>query len=248
MRISIVTAVLNRRDTIRCALESLSAQTYSDVEHLIQDGGSTDGTLDVIAKWKFGDVHLNSRPDLGIYDALNLGISRATGDVIGLLHSDDVFASAEVLSKVAVAFANPSIDGVYGDLEYFDKDDATRVIRYWKSGHFVPGMLRKGWMPAHPTLFLRRSIFSEYGLYDTSFNISADYEAILRWFKRSELNFSYLPQLMVRMRLGGESNRSLRHMLRKSREDWRAIRFHGVGGIEVLLAKNLRKLPQFFQH
>lgn len=246
MKISIVTAVYNGADTIRGALESLWSQKHVDIEHIIQDGGSTDDTLGVIARFCDARTKLESRKDSGLYEALNLGISRATGDIVGVLHCDDMFANSSVLSNVAAAFEDPIIQGVYGDLEYVAKNDLARVIRYWKSCAFQPALLREGWMPPHPTLFLRRGVFALHGLYDTSFHIASDYEAILRWFTRPDLEFSYLPELLVRMRVGGKSNRSLKNLLNKSREDLRAIRLHGIGGVDVLIAKNFRKLPQFF--
>lgn len=243
-----MTAVYNRADSIEDAMRSLQLQSYPDVEHVIQDGGSTDGTLNVIERCRLPNTMVMSAPDSGIYEALNRGISRATGELIGVLHSDDVFAGSEVLSKVATAFEDPSVVGVYGDLEYVVAGDPQRVIRYWKSSIYRPAMLRQGWMPPHPTLFLRRLVFEKLGCYDASFRISADYEAILRWFKQAKSNFTftYLDEVLVRMRLGGESNRSVRNLLHKSREDLCAIRRHQVGGITVLIAKNFRKLPQFF--
>lgn len=247
MKITIVTAIHNRANTIGSALESLRTQTHTDVEHIIQDGGSTDETLAVIAQHSDHRTKLESIKDGGIYEALNRGISRATGDVIGMLHSDDVLANTEVLSRVATCFEDSSVQGVYGDLEYVAKDDPSRVLRYWKSGNYHPARLRRGWMPPHPTLFLRRTVYKDYGVYDTSFRISADYEAMLRWFKHANLKFAYLPEVMVKMRVGGKSNRSLSNMLFKSREDLRAIRRHHIGGIGVLISKNLTKVPQFIK-
>ena len=228
-------------------MDSLQRQTYPLREHLVQDGGSTDGTLDIIRARADADTRLETARDGGIYDALNRGIARATGDVVGLLHSDDLFAHEGVLSRVAAAFADPSVDGVYGDLEYVAQDDPARVIRYWRSGAYRPERLRRGWMPPHPTLFLRREVFARHGAYDTDFRIAADYEAILRWLTRADLRLAYIPEVLVRMRIGGESNRSLGRILRKSREDLRAIRRHGLGGIGVLAAKNLSKVGQFLR-
>lgn len=247
MTISIVTAVFNRADTIGDALRSLQAQSHPAIEHLVQDGGSTDGTLDLIARLGDGRTRLESGRDGGIYDALNRGIARATGDVVGLLHSDDLFAHHGVLDRVARMFQNPTIDAVYGDLEYIARDNPSRVIRYWQSGAYEPGLLRRGWMPPHPTLFLRRWVFERLGAYDTSFRIAADYEAILRWLTRGQLRLGYLPEVLVRMRVGGESNRSLGRILHKSHEDLRAIRKHKIGGLGVLAAKNFSKVGQFLQ-
>jgi glycosyltransferase involved in cell wall biosynthesis len=245
MVISIVTAVYNRVDTIQDAMQSLQSQSYIDVEHIIQDGVSDDGTLAAIAKMADARTSVQSTLDKGIYDALNRGIARTHGDIVGVLHSDDIFAHDSVLEHVAAAFDNTKVEGVYGDLEYVAKDDPSRVIRYWRAGHYKPEMLRRGWMPPHPTLFLRREVFERHGAYDTSFRIAADYDAMLRWFTNGNLRLAYIPDVLVRMRVGGESNRSIGRIFRKTAEDYRALRKNGVGGIGALVAKNISKIPQF---
>jgi glycosyltransferase len=227
-------------------LESLYGQSHPHVEHVVQDGGSTDGTLEVLRANPASDMALESAPDAGLYDAINRGIARALGDVVGLLHSDDFLADDEVLTSVAQALADSSVDGVYGDLDYVAADDTCRVIRRWRSGEFTPAKLKRGWMPPHPTLYLRREVFERWGAYDTDFRIAADYEAILRWLVRGQIRLAYIPRVLVKMRVGGESNRSLGRILRKSREDYRAMRRHGVGGIGTLAGKNFSKLEQFF--
>ena len=159
MKISVITAVYNRQATIAQAIKSVRTQSYCPFEHILQDGASNDGTLKIITKFLGPDTHLHSASDDGIYDAINRGITRATGDVIGMMHSDDYFAHDEVLARVADAFADPNIDGVYGDLDYVAAADTDRVIRNWKSGEMTRDKLRRGWMPPHPTLYLRRSVF-----------------------------------------------------------------------------------------
>jgi glycosyltransferase len=248
MKISIITAVLNREDTIGGALDSLQEQTHGDFEHLIQDGGSTDGTLDEVRRCADERSSIVSEPDSGIYDAINKGIARATGDVIGLLHSDDVFGSNEVLAKVCQALSDSTVQGVYGDLEYVSTSDLSRVIRHWRSKAYDRRKLSKGWMPPHPTLFLRREVFDRWGAYDTNYEIAADYDAILRWLGRGGVSLAYIPEVLVKMRVGGESNRSLSRILRKSREDYRALRSNNVGGLGTLALKNLSKIGQFFFH
>ena len=245
MRVSIITAVYNRADTLPQALDSLRGQCHSSVEHVVQDGGSTDGTLEVLRANPASDMALESAPDAGLYDAINRGIARASGDIVGLLHSDDFLADNEVLASVAGALADPSVDGVYGDLDYVAAHATTRVIRRWRSGEYTPAKLRRGWMPPHPTLYLRREVFERWGAYDTDFRIAADYEAMLRWLVRGQIRLAYIPRVLVKMRVGGESNRSLGRILRKSREDYRAMRRHGVGGLGTLAAKNFSKLEQF---
>ncbi len=245
MKVSVVTAVMNGGDTLPQAIASLRAQTHPDIEHVVQDGGSTDGTLEYLGRHGHPNMALVSSPDSGIYHAINTGISRTTGDVVGLLHADDYLASPDIIAQVAEAMQDPQIDGVYGDLEYVARADANRVIRYWKAGDYAPARLRRGWMPPHPTLYLRRQVFERAGLYDPSYRISGDYDGMLRWLTTGQVRLGYIPQVMVRMRIGGVSNRSFAHMLRKSREDYRAIRRHNVGGFGTLLGKNLSKLPQF---
>jgi glycosyltransferase len=245
MKISVVTAVMNGRKTLPRMLSSLTAQTYTNLEHVVQDGGSTDGTLEYLRTSGHRAMSLVSASDMGIYDGINNGIKRATGDIIGLLHADDHLASPDVLATVATAMADPQIDGVYGDLQYVAREDETRAIRHWTAGPYAQSRLKTGWMPPHPTLYLRREVFARAGLYDTSYRISGDYDGMLRFLTTGHIRLSYIPQVMVRMKIGGVSNRSFAHMIRKSREDYRAIRRHKVGGIGTLVAKNLSKLPQF---
>lgn len=245
MKISVVTAVWNRADTIGPAIASVQAQTYSDVEHVIQDGGSTDGTLAVVERMADARTRVVSERDTGLYDAINKGIARATGDVIGLMHSDDFFASDGVLEQVAETLSDPDVDGLYGDLEYVSGQDPDKVVRHWRSGEFNTRLLARGWMPPHPTLYLRREVFDRWGVYDTSYRIAADYEAMVRYLAVGKVRLAYLPEVMVKMRTGGISNGSLANIVEKSREDWRAIRMHEIGGFGTLAMKNLRKIKQF---
>ena len=245
MKISIVTATYNREKTVADSLRSLRHQSHRDYEHLIQDGGSTDGTLDIVSSLADERTIIFSEPDGGIYDALNRGIKCASGDVVGIMHSDDFFASDSVLEKVAAVLEDPSIDGAYGDLQYVSASEPKHVIRHWKAGSYAPERLDWGWMPPHPTLYLRREVFERWGYYDTDFQISADYDAMLRWLVKGRLKLAYIPEVLVKMRVGGESNRSLERILKKTREDYRAIRKNGVGGLGTLAIKNLRKLNQF---
>lgn len=245
IKISIITAVRNRVNVIANAIESVSGQSYHDIEHLIQDGLSTDGTLEVIGRYNSSIIRLESKRDSGIYDAINKGILRAQGDVIGLMHSDDFFADPLVLAKVAEAFQDPDVDGVYGDLDYVDSADTRRVLRRWRSGSFAIENLRRGWMPPHPTVYLRSHVFKKWGVYDTSYRISADYDAMLRYLSMGEVKMTYIPEVIVKMRTGGESNKSLYNLAKKSCEDYRAIRTNKVGGFGTLLQKNLSKIHQF---
>lgn len=245
MKISVVTAVRNGAETLGAMLDTLADQSHGQIEHVVQDGASTDATVALVQARGLAETALVSERDGGIYDAINRGIRRATGEVVGLLHADDQLADAQVLAEVATALSDPSVDGVYGDLDYVARADPSRVIRRWQAGSFSPALLRRGWMPPHPTLYLRRGVFERAGLYDTSYRISGDYDAMLRFLTTGQVRLAYLPRVMVRMKLGGVSNRSMASMLQKSREDYRAIRRHGVGGIGTLVAKNVSKLGQF---
>lgn len=245
MKISIITAVWNNRDTIKDAIESVLSQTYSDVEYIIIDGGSTDGTVDIIRSYGDRIDKFVSEKDKGIYDALNKGVKLATGDIIGFLHSDDVFADENSAAKIAEAFS-VNTDGVYSDLVYTPKGDISKILRYWESRSYTPELLSRGWMPAHPTLYLRREVYERFGMFDLNFRIAADYDFILRVFK-SGINTVYIPEVLYKMRLGGASNRSLKNIVRKSREDYRAIKANRVGGLGTLFIKNFSKIGQFFK-
>lgn len=215
LKISIVTAVFNRSKTILDAIESVAAQKHAEVEHVIQDGGSTDGTTFLIAERQDPRISCVTEPDSGIYDAINRGIKRSKGDVVGLMHSDDFFPNEQILSRVANVLDDTGVDGVYGDLDYVSAKDTSRIIRRWRSGPYSRDRLSKGWMPPHPTLYLRREVFERYGLYDTSFRISADYDAMLRYIVKGNLKLAYVPEVFVKMRIGGESNKSIRMILKK---------------------------------
>ncbi|MCG3267017.1 glycosyltransferase family 2 protein [Yoonia sp. I 8.24] len=247
MKISVVTAVMNGAQTLPRMLDSLAGQTHADIEHLVQDGGSTDDTLAILQTHRRITPKVVSAPDGGIYEAINAGIARATGEVIGLLHADDQLAGPNVLPAVAQALADPAVDGVYGDLQYVAADGSGQVVRHWKAGRYHKDRLKWGWMPPHPTLYLRRQVFEKMGPYDAEFRIAGDYEAMLRYLS-ADLRLAYLPQVMVQMQVGGVSNGSLKQLIRKSREDYRAIRRHRIGGPGTLVAKNLSKLPQFLRH
>lgn len=244
--VSLITAVWNREQTIADAIASAKAQSFADFEHIVVDGASTDGTVCEVRRAGDHRLRLQSEPDEGIYDALNKGIAMASGNVVGLLHSDDLFADKDVLRWIVDAFADPAIDAVYGDLDYVAQHDTERVIRRWRSARFQPSMLKRGWMPPHPTLFVRRAVFEKFGHYDTNYRIAADYDAILRWFGRGAVRSVHIPKVLVKMRTGGESNRSLRKIMQKSAEDYRALRSNRIGGVGTLAWKNLGKAGQFF--
>lgn len=244
-QISVITATWNCADTISDCLDSVASQTWVDTQHVVIDGASSDGTVDLLEARRGELAVLVSEPDRGIYDALNKGIERASGDVVGFLHADDVYADENVLADVAAAFENPSVQAVYGDLQYVQKQDTSRVFRHWRSAPFSANRLAWGWMPAHPTLYVRREWYHRIAGFDTRYRIAADYFSILQMFSHPDFQAVYLPRVMVKMRLGGESNRSLKNIVRKSREDLDALHRSGVGGVGALLWKNLSKVTQF---
>ena len=227
-------------------LNSINSQTYKKIEHIVIDGVSTDGTLDLLYSAKSKISKLVTEKDSGIYDALNKGINHSSGDVIGFMHADDVFENEDVLQKVAAAFEDPTVDAVYGDLLYVQYNDIKKVVRYWKSGKYNNKSLSYGWMPPHPTFYVRRSVYVRLGVFDTRYRIAADYDIILR-FLAAGISASYISTVFVRMRVGGISNRSFRTIFAKSIEDYKITKRNKVGGIFTLIFKNFRKLPQFLR-
>lgn len=246
--ISVVTATWNCAKTLPDCFASMARQTYANREHILVDGASTDGTIDVIRQHIHQIATFRSERDKGIYDALNKGIQLATGDVVGFLHADDLYASNDTLSKIAEAFQDPAICAVYGDLEYVSQQDTSKVIRRWQSNPFRPKDLGWGWMPAHPTLYVRREWYAKIGGFDISYRIAADYLSILKLFTQPEFKTKYIPDVLITMRLGGASNKSIQAIVKKSKEDWRALRscdFNVPGALRAIAWKNLSKLSQF---
>jgi glycosyltransferase len=247
IKISVVTAVFNNEKTVAQAIESVLNQDYPVIESVVIDGASRDATLSILEPYRHRLGKLISEPDAGIYDALNKGIQNSTGDVIGFLHADDLFEDASVLGKVAAAFADPNVDAVYGDLVYVRHDNIGHIIRYWKSGSYDQASLARGWMPPHPTFYVRRAVYEKLGCFDTRYRIAADYDTILRFLAVAKIQAVYIPDVLVRMRAGGISNRSIRTILRKTREDYEVVRRNKSGGISTILQKNFSKLSQFWQ-
>ncbi len=248
VKISIITATWNCAKTLPSCLDSVKQQTYPNREHIIIDGASKDETINIIRdNIEYIDKFI-SEPDTGIYDALNKGINLASGDVIGFLHSDDVYASVEILTMIARAFEDPRVCAVYGNLEYFSHDDDNKVIRRWISKQFNIVDLNWGWMPPHPTLYVRREWYRMINNFDIKYTIAADYLSILQLFSRKDFNAVYMPHVLVKMRLGGASNKSFAAILRKSIEDWHALRsckFSFLAALVAITLKNLSKIRQF---
>lgn len=246
-KLSIITVVFNNGSTIEDTIRSVESQTYRNVEHIIIDGGSTDETLEVIRRHQDKIAKLVSEPDRGIFDAMNKGLRLATGDAVAFLNADDVYADDDVLRRVAEAFTDPAVDVCYADLLYVDPNDLNKPVRYWKSNPFHSGLFARGWVPAHPTFFARRAAYERYGGYDESLGLAADFDLMLRLLERHHLKSVYIPQVSVRMRVGGVSNRSIRNIVRQNIDIVRSCKKNQVPvSIMFFLAKPLAKLSQYF--
>ena len=244
MKISIITITYNSAKTIQRALESVQSQTYQDIEHVIVDGASKDGTRELIEAYakKHTNVRWISEPDKGIYNALNKGIHLATGDVIGFVHSDDILYAPDSISHIAEAFAQQDIQVVYGDLQYVREG---KVTRRWRSNDFNPASLKYGWMPPHPTVYVRREVYEQVGKYDEWFRISADYDMMIRIFQAG-YRTHYIPSVLVCMETGGASNKNTKARLSKTQEDYIVLKKNNVGaGFLTVACKQLRKIKQF---
>jgi len=245
MKISIITATYNSRETIADTINSVLQQSYPHVEHIIVDGGSTDDTLDIIkALGHTGPVV--SEKDHGIYDAMNKGIRMASGDVIGILNSDDYYSHHHAIDQVVHAFKRHNRDSVYGDLLYVDANDPSKVLRKWVAGRFHKRHFLKGWMPPHPTFFVRKEVYQQYGTFNLELKSSADYELLLRLLFVKNISVEYLPGVLVHMRAGGYSNRSIKNRVAAHMEDYHAWRLNGLSPKwYTLVMKPTRKLKQF---
>ena len=249
MKISVITVVRNRVHTIGRAIASVQAQTGVEVEHIIIDGASTDGTLDVIRNEMSGHEILVSEGDLGIYDALNKGIKVASGDVIGVLHSDDLFADEFVLKKVVNAFKDKEVSAVFGDAIFFSQSDPDKIFRRFSSAMFKPGRLGWGWMPAHTSLFIKAEEYARVGAYNTDYEIAADFEFICRLFKDGRLGYAYLPMPLVRMQLGGLSTSGLASTLKLNKEMLKSCRNNRIPtNFLKLLSRYPLKLLELWRH
>jgi len=247
MKFSIITATYNSQNTIADAMFAVNSQTYENIEHIIIDGASTDKTLEIVKKHKKEYTKVISESDTGIYDALNKGIKNSTGDVIAFLHADDIYANNDIIKQIANLFKQDQCDSVYGDLQYVAKDNLNKIIRYWKSGKFTFSKLKKGWMPPHPTFFVKKDIYNKFGTFDTSFRIAADYDIILRFLGSNKISTTYLPEVMIKMRIGGESNKSIKNIIKKMQEDVKALKKNKLGNWHTVFMKNIIKIPQLFK-
>ncbi len=244
-KISIITATYNSALTVRDTLKSVAAQTYPNVEHVIVDGLSADHTLRIVSDFPHV-AKIQSEKDKGIYDAMNKGITLATGSVIGILNSDDFYAHEYVLADVMDIFENPEIDCVYADLQYVDHSNTNKIVRTWISGNYSRNKFLYGWMPPHPTFFVRRSLYNELGLFNLSLRSAADYELMLRFLFKHHKKAAYIPDVLVKMRAGGMSNASLKNRLRANGEDRKAWKINDLQPyFFTTWLKPMRKVMQF---
>ena len=245
LMISIITPSLNSAEVVADCIGSVAEQT-GEIEHLVIDGQSTDETIGIIERSGF-PVKVLSEPASGIYSAINTGIDKAGGDIIGILHADDFYAAKDVLEKVAAVFDDPAIDACYGDLCYVRRANPDQVVRYWRAGEFHPARFLHGWMPPHPTFFVRRKIYEQFGLYRTDLGTSADYELMVRLMVKHEIKAAYIPGVLVHMRTGGMSNASWSSRIQANRMDRQAWRANGLRPYPwTTIAKPLRKLGQWW--
>ena len=248
MKVSIITITYNSELTLRDTIESVIHQSYSNIEYIIIDGQSTDGTLQIVDSYKNNITTLVSEKDNGLYDALNKGIALATGDIIGIIHSDDFYTDNFVIENIVKTFEQNNADAVYADLYYVDRDDANKIFRKWKSGNYKHGQFLNGWMPPHPTFFAKKSCYDKYGSFNLSLVSAADYELMLRFIHKHKIKLAYLPEFIIKMRVGGKSNISLKNRIRANNEDRKAWKINNLKPhFYSLYLKPLRKIIQLFK-
>lgn len=245
LKISIITVVYNAQNTIPHCLESVMRQKFSNVQHIVIDGGSTDGTLQIIDKYRDKLSLVISEPDNGIYDAMNKGIKLADGDIIGTLNADDYLADDDVLSDVANSFAQQNVSILYGDLDFIDP--AGKIVRKWRSGRYKSGMFNWGWMPPHPTFYCKKELFEKLGGYKLDYGSAADYELMLRFIHAHKAKVFYLDKVLIKMFIGGVSNKSLNNRVKALLFDLKAMRNNNIlFPFITVIFKPLRKIIQFF--
>jgi glycosyltransferase involved in cell wall biosynthesis len=247
VKISIVTVCYNSELFISSAIDSVLSQTYPDIEYIIIDGRSKDGTVSIVDSYGDKVAHFVSESDKGIYDAMNKGLKTATGDIIGFLNSDDFYVRDDVLSRVVDVFEdNPSLEACYADLIYVDQMDISKKKRYWKSSKFIPGLFAKGWCPPHPTFFARRSVYARFGIFNLDYRLASDNEMMMRLLEVHKINVHYIPEVWIKMRLGGVTNKSLKNLFLQNVEILRALRKNNLSSnlISFFFHKIILRLRQ----
>lgn len=246
MKISIITVCFNSAQTIENTIQSVLNQKNVDIEYIIIDGASTDHTLDIVKNYKDKITTIVSEKDTGIYNAMNKGIVRATGDIVGILNSDDVYASDTILATVVTEFQSKSVDCIWGDLVYVNKNTSDTVLRYWKSSPYIKGIFQKGWHPPHPSFFVKKEIYIKYGLFREDLFISADYELMLRFLERYAISFKYVSKVFVRMRVGGKSNKNFLNIIKGNFQCFQAFKLNNIKVSPIIFfIKPFLKLFQF---
>lgn len=248
MKVSIITITYNSQLTLIDTIDSVLKQTYKNIEYIIVDGASTDDTISIIKSYNGKISKFVSEKDDGLYDALNKGIQLATGDIVGILHSDDFYTNEFVIENIVKIIAENNADAAYADLYYIDKSDTSKIFRKWKSGNYKHGMFLKGWMPPHPTFFVKREYYQRYGKFNLQLKSAADYELMLRFIHKHKIKLAYFPEFIIKMRIGGKSNVSLKNRIRANNEDKKAWKINGLKPhFYTLYAKPLRKIIQLFK-
>lgn len=247
MRVSIITVCFNRNETINETITSVLNQDYSDIEYIVIDGNSTDGTKETIQSYSHQITKYISEPDKGMYDAINKGIGFATGDIIGLMHSDDVFYDSKVVSKIVLAFKNnPITDGVYGDGIYVSNTVDEKIVRNRIGGEYDFEKIKAGWLPLHPTVYLKKAIIEKYGNYNLDFKIASDTEFLLRYLFKYKIKMVYVNDYFVKMRIGGVST-SYKRAFEVLLEDYRIYKYHHLAAIRTVFLKKIIALKQYLK-
>jgi len=245
LKISIITVCHNAESTIKDCIESVKSQNYTNLEYIVIDGGSTDKTINIVNNYAHYVNYFISEPDRGIYDAMNKGINLATGDIVGMLNADDYFADNSVLSNIADAFGKYNADIIYGDLDYINAKGL--VVRKWRSGQISRRKLEFGWMPPHPTFYCKRYLFKQFGPYRLDYGTAADYELMIRYLYINKLTVHYLKKIIIKMKLGGKSNKNITARVKGMFFDLKAMRNNGIRlPFIALIVKPVRKITQYF--
>jgi glycosyltransferase involved in cell wall biosynthesis len=248
--VSIITVTLNSKSVLSDCLDSVANQSHNNIEHIVIDGGSTDGTLTLLNSRRKNLAIVISEPDNGIYEAMNKGVALAKGDIVGILNSDDFYANDQVISNIIEIFTkDPSLEACYADLIYVDRYKTSKIIRYFKSSKFEQGLFSKGWSPPHPTFFVRRSVYEKFGLFNLNYRIASDIDLMIRFFEIHKIKTKYVPEIWVKMRMGGTTNKSLKNIYKQNQEILKSFKQQGlhVNTLGFLINKILNRLSQFLR-
>ncbi len=247
LKVSIITVCYNSEKYIEFAIQSVLNQDYKNIEYIIIDGNSKDKTLEIVKSYQNRISKIVSEKDKGIYDAMNKGIMAATGDIIGILNSDDIYLNNNVISNVVNVFNSNKTQSIFADIMYVERENTDNVIRYWKSNSYKQGAFRKGWHPAHPTFFVRKEVYDKYGIFNLEFPLAADFELMLRFLERYQISSIYLPNPLIKMRLGGATNKNIKNIINQNLECYKAFKINNIKVSPFYaLYRLVPKLKQFF--